>query len=97
MVCLCASAKTQIDVPGKLRGLGVTAMVNSDALIRMTMDEIMSEYPEVIPILLKSKVHCVGCMLASFHNPIDAAIVHGLDQREFLALLCSELEQKTDG
>lgn len=72
-------------------------MVNSDTLIRMTMDEIMSEYPDVIPILLKSKGHCVGCLLASFYNPIDAAVDHGLDQSEFLALLCSELQQKTDG
>lgn len=45
-----------------------------------TMDVIMARVPEVIPVLFKNKMHCVGCLLAPFHDLADAAFEHGLDE-----------------
>ena len=50
----------------------------------MTMDTIMAEMPEVIPVLLKYKILCVGCLLTPFHDIMDAAREHGLDEEQLL-------------
>ncbi len=47
---------------------------------QMTMDVVLAKWPEVIPVLLKNRMHCVGCLLAPFHDITDAAIEHGLDE-----------------
>ncbi len=52
-----------------------------------TMDTIMTNSPEVISILLQNKMHCVGCLLASFHDLADAAVEHELDENELIRQL----------
>jgi hybrid cluster-associated redox disulfide protein len=46
----------------------------------MTIDHVMANWPEVIPVLLRNKMHCVGCMLTHFHDVSDAAFEHDLDE-----------------
>ncbi|MGB7286577.1 MAG: DUF1858 domain-containing protein [Salaquimonas sp.] len=53
----------------------------SDELSRdKPMDMLMAENPQVIAVLIKNKMHCVGCLLAPFHNITDAAFEHELDE-----------------
>ena len=47
----------------------------------------MKENPQTISILLKYKIHCVGCLLAPFHSVAEAAVEHDLGVDELLALL----------
>lgn len=49
-----------------------------------TMDVVMAENPQTIPLLLKYKMHCVGCFLAPFHTVEDAAFEHDLDEDTLL-------------
>ncbi|MEP3277406.1 MAG: DUF1858 domain-containing protein [Stappiaceae bacterium] len=53
----------------------------------MTMDVIMARAPEVIPVLIKNNMQCVGCLLAPFHDVGDAAFEHGLNEDELLKQL----------
>jgi len=61
------------------------------------MDVVMSLHPEVLPVLLASKVHCVGCPLSSFHSVLDAALEHSLDPAELLASLKSAIAAAGSG
>lgn len=55
-----------------------------------SMDVVMKENPQTISILLKYKIHCVGCLLAPFHSVAEAAVEHDLGVDELLALLQSK-------
>lgn len=60
-----------------------------DITRHIMMDVLMTERPEIIPVLLKRKMHCVGCLLASFHSVADAAYEHDIDEAELLEALQS--------
>ncbi len=62
----------------------------------MSINEIMQEWPQTISVLIRFRMHCVGCLLSTFHNAIDAAHEHGLDVSEFLVELAKAIEKKTD-
>lgn len=53
----------------------------------MTMDDVMRIRPETIPVLLRNRMHCVGCLLAPFHDISDAAHEHDLDEAELIRQL----------
>lgn len=59
----------------------------SELQVGMTMEKIMRTWPETIPILLRNRMHCVGCMLAPFHDLNEAAHEHQLDVVELLEQL----------
>lgn len=56
------------------------------------MDKLMQERPETVFILLQNKMHCVGCLLAPFHNIADAAIEHGMDEDVLISALRAATE-----
>ena len=45
----------------------------------MTMGQIVSEQPDVIPILMSAGMHCVGCPAAQGETLEEASMVHGID------------------
>lgn len=61
------------------------------------MDVVMDEHPEVISVLLNSRMHCVGCLLSSFHSISDAAFEHEMDPEELLALFRSAISSARPG
>ncbi len=50
-------------------------MINKD----MTIGEIIRTDNDIIPILLSSGMHCVGCPSAQGETLEQAAMVHGID------------------
>ena len=46
---------------------------------QMTIGEILRIDQGIIPILLESGMHCLGCPSAQMESIEDAAMVHGLD------------------
>ncbi len=58
----------------------------------MSLDTIMSIWPETIPVFLRHKMLCVGCMVNSFHTIIDACIEYDLDEITFRAEISHAIE-----
>ena len=64
--------------------------------IGTTMDVVMAKRPEVIHVLIANRMHCVGCLLAPFHDVGDAAREHELDANELLKQLQQAAAQDED-
>ena len=45
----------------------------------MTIAEIMMKDPEVVPVLLSTGMHCIGCPASQGESLAEAAMVHGID------------------
>lgn len=45
----------------------------------MTIGQMISEHPEIAPILMEAGMHCLGCPASQAETLTEAAIVHGLD------------------
>ncbi len=45
----------------------------------MTMGQIVSEQPDVIPVLLSAGMHCIGCPSSIGETLEQAAAVHGIN------------------
>ncbi len=45
----------------------------------MTMGQIVSEQPDVIPILMSAGMHCIGCPSSIGETLEQAAAVHGIN------------------
>lgn len=53
----------------------------------LTLDALMTLWPETIPVFLRHKMLCVGCLITPFHTVIDACLEYHLDERVFRAEL----------
>lgn len=51
----------------------------------LPMNEILSKWPETIPILMAHGFSCVGCYMSAFDTLGDALKVHGLPREPILA------------
>lgn len=45
----------------------------------MTIGDILSQSPEVAPILMEIGMHCLGCPASQAETLAEAAMVHGID------------------
>lgn len=50
----------------------------------MSIDKMMRAWPLTIRVVLKHRMLCVGCPVASFHTISDACREHGVDESLFL-------------
>ena len=53
----------------------------------MTLAELMTRWPVTIPVFVRHKMFCVGCLISPFHTVIDACDEYGLDEDAFFAEL----------
>lgn len=60
----------------------------------MTIAEIISVDQGIIPILLNSGMHCIGCPSAQGESIEEAAMVHGMDADELIAAINEYLANK---
>ena len=51
----------------------------------LPLSELMTQWPQTIPVFVKYKMLCVGCMVSSFHTVDDACKEHGVDDAVFRA------------
>jgi len=47
--------------------------------------DLMERWPETIPVFIRHKMLCVGCVITRYHTLADACQEYGLDKAEFLA------------
>lgn len=45
----------------------------------ITLEQMMTEWPQTVTVLMRYRMLCVGCPISSFHTPIDAAREHLAD------------------
>lgn len=45
----------------------------------MTIEKVVTEYPETMMVFMKHGLHCVGCHVSAFENIEDGAMAHGIN------------------
>lgn len=53
----------------------------------MTMGEIVTKYPETIPVILSHGLHCIGCHVSPYESIEQGSLGHGMSEEEFESLL----------
>ena len=51
----------------------------------LPLSDLMGNWPEVIPVFLRHRMLCVGCLINPFHTVEDACAEYGLDRPSFEA------------
>lgn len=57
----------------------------------LALAQIMRHWPQTIPVFLRHKMLCVGCLVSSFHTIMDACAEYQLDQDAFVAELMAAI------
>lgn len=58
----------------------------------MTVDEIMRRWPETVHVVIRHKLHCIGCPFGIFHTVADACAIHEVDERSVAADLVGAMQ-----
>ncbi|MFO8128177.1 DUF1858 domain-containing protein [Yoonia sp.] len=53
----------------------------------LPLSEMMTRWPQTVPVFLRHKMLCVGCLIGPFHTIVDACAAYHLDQDAFMAEL----------
>ena len=60
----------------------------------MTIGELIRMDQNIIPILVRAGMHCIGCPSAQGESLAEAAMVHGIDGELLIAQINDFLENK---
>lgn len=53
----------------------------------LPLADVMTHWPDTIPVFLRHRMLCVGCVISPFHTIVDACAEYGLNEQEFVAEL----------
>jgi hybrid cluster-associated redox disulfide protein len=53
----------------------------------LPLADLMTEWPQTIPVFIRHNMLCVGCLVSPFHTVTDACVEYHFDQDRFLAEL----------
>jgi hybrid cluster-associated redox disulfide protein len=45
----------------------------------MTIEKVVTEYPETMMVFMKHGLHCVGCHVSAFETIEEGAMAHGIN------------------
>ena len=45
----------------------------------MTIEEVVTQYPETMMVFMRHGLHCVGCHVSAFENIEEGAMAHGIN------------------
>jgi hybrid cluster-associated redox disulfide protein len=93
---VCASA-TFISDLALFYDLGIEGSMKGKRLDDpdLSLGELMTTWPETIPVFLRHKMLCVGCLVNPFHTVIDACAEYELDRDDFYRELHAALAPTT--
>mgnify|MGYP000181580641 CR=1 FL=1 len=60
----------------------------------LTVSEVLTHWPQVIPLFLEHRMACVGCALAPFETLSEVLAIYGLSLHRFLQELQRTLQPK---
>ncbi|OZB20458.1 MAG: hypothetical protein B7X55_00330 [Rhodobacterales bacterium 34-62-10] len=49
----------------------------------LPLQDLMATWPETIPVFIRHRMLCVGCLVSPFHTVMDACAEYGLDVDRF--------------
>ncbi len=49
----------------------------------LPLEDLMREWPQTIPVFMRHKMLCIGCLVNPFHTVLDACAEYGLDVDTF--------------
>lgn len=55
----------------------------------LTLQDLMAVWPETVPVFLRYRMLCVGCVITPFHTVVDACADHHVDEPAFRAALAA--------
>lgn len=89
---VCSIAKTGLTTACKLED-GVlqpewAEMASRQLAPDLRVAEVLSRWPQTMPVFFRHRMLCVGCAMAPFETLADVAAIYGLDLDQFF----SELE-----
>ena len=58
----------------------------------LPLADLMTTWPQTIPVFVRHRMLCVGCLVSPFHTVTDACAEYHLDEDAFL----TELRQATE-
>ena len=64
-----------------------------DALVEMTIEEVLTRWPQTAVIFHQHNMACVGCAVAGFYTVVEAASVYNLPLEQFLGELVAVIGQ----
>lgn len=50
----------------------------------LTLADLMTQWPQTIPVFMRHGMLCVGCLVSPFHTIMDACQEYDLDETAFL-------------
>jgi hybrid cluster-associated redox disulfide protein len=53
----------------------------------LPLADLMSLWPKTIPVFVRHRMLCVGCLISPFHTVSDACAEYHLDEEAFVAEL----------
>ena len=59
----------------------------------MSIMEVVTKYPDTVPVFMESGMGCIGCAAAHFENIEQGASAHGIDIDQLMEGLNSVVEQ----
>ena len=49
----------------------------------LSIRDLMARWPETVPVFLRHRMLCVGCVITTFHTVVDACEEHHVDEETF--------------
>ncbi len=62
-------------------------MLTAEQASRLTVEEVVARWPQVMRVFMRYRMACVGCDLAVFETLAEAVAAYGLSLEQFLAEL----------
>ena len=60
----------------------------------MSIMEVVTKYPDTVPVFMNSGMGCIGCAAAHFENIEQCAMAHGIDIDALMAGLNEVVPQE---
>lgn len=64
---------------------------------RWTIAEVFAQWPQAAVVFTRLRMACVGCPMAAFETPAEAARAYGLDPSAVLTALGRAVKTETSG
>ncbi|MEO1140521.1 MAG: DUF1858 domain-containing protein [Pseudomonadota bacterium] len=58
----------------------------------LPLSDLMTQWPQTVPVFLRHKMLCVGCLISPFHTIVDACAEYHLDLDAIVAELTQAVE-----
>lgn len=81
------SKKVKKIVTSKISSSKNNKVVNGPIKRTDFLGDIVSNYPEVVPVLAQSGLHCIGCHVSVSESLEDGCSVHGMNNKEIDSLV----------